>query len=151
MTSFTTTILVNATPATAFDAINRPRDWWGKDIQGDTDRLGGEWTYRYKDMHFSTHRTTEFVPGKRIVWDILDSEMTFLKDKSEWKGTKLIFDITPKGDKTEVRFTHAGLVPQVECYDICTDAWSGLIHGSLKGLIEGGEGQPDTVEKDNAA
>lgn len=150
MTDFTTTILVKATPATAFDAINRPRDWWGKSIEGITDCLGEKWTYRYKDMHFSTHRTSEFMPGKRVVWDVLDSELTFLKDRSEWKGTKLIFDIAPKGDRTEVRFTHAGLVPRVECYDMCADAWTGLIHDSLKGLIERGAGQPDTVEKNGS-
>ena len=134
------TILVDATPQQAFDAINRPRAWWGKEIEGDTDRLGAEWTYRYKDMHFSTHCTTEFVWGKRVVWDVLQLEMSFLKDKSEWKGTRLVFDISLKGDKTEVRFTHVGLVPQVECFDVCTDAGSGLIQESLKRLIDSGEG-----------
>lgn len=150
MTDFTRIITVNASPEAAFAAINQPRAWWGKDIEGDTASLGAEWTYRYKDMHFSKHRTTELVPGKKVVWDILDSEMSFLQDKSEWKGTKLVFDIAPNGDKTEIRFTHVGLVPHVECYDICTDAWSGLLQDSLKGLIESGKGLPDTVEKDAA-
>jgi hypothetical protein len=150
MTDFTTAILVSATPQQAFDAINRPRDWWGREIIGATDRLGEEWTYRYKDMHFSKHRTTELVPGKRVVWDVLDSELSFLQDKSEWKGTKLVFDIAPNGDKTEVRFTHVGLHPEVECYEMCEPAWTGLIQDSLKALIESGIGLPDTVEKDAA-
>lgn len=130
----------------AFDAINRPRDWWGKEIEGRTDRLGEEWTYRYKDMHVSKQRTTEFVRGRRVVWHVADAQMNFLKDKSEWKNTDLIFDIARKGDKTEIRFTHAGLVPEVECFDVCTNAWTGLIADSLKGLIESGQGLPDTVE-----
>ena len=69
--------------------------------------------------------------------------MSFVKDKTEWNGTKVIFDITKKGDKTEVRFTHVGLVPQYECYDACTDAWSGYIKGSLRNLITKGKGQPN--------
>ncbi|PTE10511.1 SRPBCC family protein [Mesorhizobium helmanticense] len=144
--SFTTTILVDQSPMAAFDAINRPRDWWGKEIEGRTDRLGEEWTYRYKDMHVSNQKTTEFMPGQRVVWHVVDAQMNFLNDKSEWKNTDLIFDIAQKGDKTEIRFTHAGLVPAVECFDICTNAWTGLIADSLKGLIENEQGLPDTVE-----
>lgn len=143
--SFTTTILVDKSPDEAIAAIIRPRHWWGKAIEGTTDRVGQEWTYRYKDLHFSRQRTTELTPDK-VVWHVADAEMSFLKDKSEWKGTDLVFDVAPKGDKTEVRFTHAGLVPDVECYDICTNGWSGLIHGSLKSLIETGKGIPDSVE-----
>ena len=144
--SFTTTILVDKSPEAAFDAINRPREWWGREIEGSTDRLGEEWTYRYKDMHFSRHRTTELVPGRRVAWRVVDSHMSFLKDKEEWKDTELTFDIARKGDQTEIRFTHVGLVPGAECFEICTDAWSGLIGDSLKELIETGEGLPDTVE-----
>ena len=28
------------------------------------------------------------------------------------------------GSRNEVRFTHAGLVPDIECYDDCSNAWS---------------------------
>lgn len=144
--SFTTTILVDQSPQVAFEAINRPREWWGREIEGRTDHLGEEWTYRYKNMHFSRHRTTELVPDQRVVWRVVDSQMNFLKDKEEWKDTELTFDVARKGGQTEIRFTHVGLVPGEECFDICTDAWSGLIGESLKGLIENGRGLPDTVE-----
>jgi hypothetical protein len=143
---FTTTVLVNRSPKEAFDAINRPRDWWGRDIEGRTDRADEEWTYRYKDMHFSRQRTAELVPDRKVVWHVLEARMNFLQDKTEWEDTKMIFDISRKGDKTEIRFTHAGLVPEVECFDICKSAWTGLIADSLQNLIETGEGLPDTVE-----
>jgi len=143
---FTTTILVDRTAKEAFDAINRPRDWWGEAIEGQTDRLGEEWTYRYKDMHFSRHKTTELVPDRKVVWQVVDAQMNFLQDKAEWRGTEIIFDIAPKDGKTQIRFTHAGLVPEVECFEVCKNAWSGLIGDSLFKLIETGEGLPDTVE-----
>lgn len=143
---FTTAILVDQSAKEAFDAINRPREWWGKEIEGHTDRLNDEWAYRYKDMHYSKHRTIELVPERKVVWHVVDSQMNFLRDKAEWKDTKIVFDISRKGDKTEIRFTHAGLVPEVECFDICQNAWSGLIGDSLRKLIETGQGLPDTVE-----
>jgi hypothetical protein len=37
------------------------------------------------------------------------NDFNFIKDKTEWNGTDVTFDIMKKGDKTEVRFTHAGL------------------------------------------
>lgn len=143
---FTTTILVDRSAREAFDAINRPRDWWGREIDGQTDRLGEEWTYRYKDMHFSRQKTIELVPDRKVVWQVVDAQMNFLQDKAEWRGTEIVFDISPKDGKTQIRFTHAGLVPEVECFEVCKSAWSGLIGDSLLELIETGEGLPDTVE-----
>jgi hypothetical protein len=42
-------------------------------------------------------------------------------------GTTITFDITEVDGGTQVRFTHVGLVPEFECYDVCSDAWGGLI------------------------
>jgi hypothetical protein len=135
----TYTILVDQTPEEAFNAINNVREWWTGDIEGSTDKLNGEFTYRYKDFHYSKQKITEFIPGKKVVWLITDSSLEFLKKKDEWVGTKVIFDITKKGDKTEVRFTHLGIVPSIECYDKCSNAWGSYVNGSLKNLITKGK------------
>lgn len=144
---FTLSITVDKSPEAAFAAINDPRAWWGENIVGITDRLGEEWTYRYKDLHQSRQKVAELVPGKRIAWQVVDATMSFLQDKHEWTGTTIVFDLTPIAGGTEIRFTHVGLAPRVECFDVCSDAWTGLITGSLKGFIERGEGDPDSVEK----
>ena len=81
---FSTVILVDQTPKAAFDAINNPRAWWGQDIDGNTDVIGEEWSYRYKDMHYSMHRTVELVPGRKVVWHVVDGTLNFVHDKSEW-------------------------------------------------------------------
>lgn len=140
--NYTTTFIVDQTPEEVFAAINDVRGWWSGEIEGDTEKLGAEWTYRYKDIHRSKQKTTELVPGKKVVWHVVDSYLKFVEDKTEWNGTDIIFDISKKGDKTEVRFTHVGLAPAIECFNKCSDAWNSIINGSLQSLITGGKGQP---------
>ena len=141
--SLTKTFAVDQTPSEVFAAINNVRGWWSGDIQGDTDRLGAEFTYRNKDVHRSTQKITELAPGKRIVWRVIDSDLTFLKKRNEWNGTKIVFDISKKKDRTEVTFTHEGLVPDHECFDVCSNAWGFYITDSLRKLITSGQGQPN--------
>jgi hypothetical protein len=140
---FTTNISVDQNPEETFAAINNVRGWWSGEIEGNTDKLGAEFTYRYKDVHRSQQKITEFVPGKRVVWQVLDSQLSFVKDQSEWTGTEIVFEISEKNGKTEVRFTHAGLVPEYECFDDCSNAWGTLVNGNLRKLIATGECQPD--------
>ena len=143
--NYTTTFSVDKTPKEVFAAINNVRGWWTGEpgIEGSTDKLGDEFTYRYTPHHYSKQKITEFIPGKKIVWLVVDSSINFVKDKSEWKGTKITFEIAKKGDKTEVRFTHVGLVPDIECYGACSNAWGSYIKSSLRNLITKGKGQPN--------
>jgi hypothetical protein len=145
--NLTSSFTVDQTPEEAFAAINNVRGWWSGDIEGSTDKLGDEWTYRYKDVHYSKQKITELVPGKKVVWLVLDSYLNFIKDKTEWNGSKITFEIAKKGHKTEVRFTHVGLVPDHECYGACSNAWGGYINGSLRSLITTGKGQPNQKEQ----
>ncbi|HUA99663.1 MAG TPA: SRPBCC domain-containing protein [Terracidiphilus sp.] len=140
---FTTSFTVDQTPDAVFSSINNVRGWWSGEIDGAADKLGARFTYRYEDMHKSTQQVTEFVPGKRVVWHVTDAELAFVKDKSEWIGTDIIFEITRKAGKTELRFMHAGLVPAFECYGGCSGAWGALVEGNLRKLIETGKNQPD--------
>ncbi len=140
--SLTYTIEVDQTPEQVFRAINDPRAWWAGEFEGKTDVLGAEFTYRYKQMHHSTQKITELVPGKRVAWHVTDSNLSFLRDKAEWNGTDITFDIARKGAKTEVRFTHVGLVPAIECYGACSGAWGFLVKESLRSLIATGTGVP---------
>jgi hypothetical protein len=140
---FTTTIVVDRSPEQAFTAINNVRGWWSGNVEGDTDRLGAEFTYRYQSAHRSTQKVTELVPGKKVVWHVLDSCLSFAADPSEWNGTDIVFEIGERNGKTEVRFTHVGLVSDFDCYDNCSNAWSMLVNGNLQRLIKTGRTQPD--------
>jgi len=147
---YTTSFTVDQTPEEAFNAINNVRGWWSENIEGSTDKLGAEFTYRYEDVHFCKIRITELVPGKKVGWHVLDNRFNFTKDKSEWKDTKIVFEVSQKADKTEIHFAHLGLVPEYECFDVCSNAWGSYINGSLRSLITTGKGQPNQKEKSAA-
>jgi len=146
--NFTTALLVDETPEEVFNAVNNVRGWWSQEIEGDTDKLNAEFIYHYKDVHISKMKITEFVPGKRITWLVMENYFNFTNDKNEWKGNKIIFEIAQKGDKTELQFTQEGLVPAYECYDVCHDAWTNYIQKSLRSLITTGKGQPNPKGED---
>jgi hypothetical protein len=139
---FTTTITVDQSPKDVFDAVNNVRGWWSGEIVGRTDKLGASFTYRYEDLHRTTQKITEFVPGKRVVWHVSKGRLNFVKDKNEWNGTEIVFEIAKKAKKTQLRFTHTGLVPSVECYGDCSGAWGFFIKESLRSLITTGKGKP---------
>ena len=136
MNDFTTTFTVDASPEQVFDAINDVRAWWTGDIEGATSALGDVFTYTHAPQHRSVQRITESVPGERVVWHVDDAELTFVDDRDEWIGTDITFDIAPASGGTELRFSHIGLTPGVECYDACSNAWGSYINGSLRKLIE---------------
>lgn len=133
---------VDQSPKEVFDAINDVGSWWSGEIEGDTEKLGAEFTYRVPEMHRSRQKITESIPGKKIVWHVVDAHLSFVEDKSEWKGTDIVFVIAKKGDKTEVHFTHLGLTSAYECYEDCSNGWNALVKGNLRKRITTGQAQP---------
>jgi uncharacterized protein YndB with AHSA1/START domain len=140
---FTTSFTVDQSPEEVFKAINNIRGWWSGEVEGSANGLGAEFTYRYHDMHKSTQKVTEYIPGKKAVWNVVDAELTFVSDKKEWIGTDIVFEVAEKDGKTELRFTHAGLVPAFECYGGCSGAWGMLVGTNLRNFISTGKNQPD--------
>lgn len=144
--NYTNSFLVEQSPEEVFAAINNVRGWWSEEIDGSTDELGAEFTYRYQDVHRCTLKITELVPGQKVVWHVVDNYFNFVKDQSEWIGTDIVFEIYREGIQTEVCFSHVGLVPAHECYDVCEEGW-GFALSSLRNLITTGKGQPNPSEE----
>jgi ribosome-associated toxin RatA of RatAB toxin-antitoxin module len=144
---YTTTILVSQSPKEVFDSINNVKGWWSENVNGKTDEPNAEFLYNYRDVHICKLKIVEFVPNQKVVWLVLDNHFNFTADESEWKGNKIVFEISEKDNQTQLQFTHQGLTPEYECYNVCNDAWTSYIQGSLKNLIATGKGNPNTKEE----
>lgn len=129
---------VDRTPAEAFAAIIDPRAWWSSTIEGRTDRVGEIFNHTYGDMHRCRMEVTELVPAETVTWHVLENYFSFTADATEWTGTDLTFRIAETAAGTLVTFTHVGLVPKYECYELCSDAWSDAVGGGLRRLIATG-------------
>jgi hypothetical protein len=141
--NFTTSILVDQTPEVVFNAVTNVRGWWSRDLEGNSQKLNDEFIFQVEGVHYSKQKLIKVIPDKKVVWLVTDSKLTFVKDTNEWTGTKVIFDISTQGHKTKLTFTHHGLVPEVECYDACSPAWTQYVQNSLFRLITTGTGNPN--------
>jgi uncharacterized protein YndB with AHSA1/START domain len=141
--SFTVVLQLDALPAVVFRAIADPRRWWSEQIVGDTDRLGGSFVFEVPGIHFTRFTITRFEPDSLVVWHADEARLTFVADQGEWTGTEVRFELTPRDGGTELRFIHVGLVPDFECYEACSTAWSSYLSGSLARLAETGLGDPN--------
>ncbi len=144
--SYTTSFSIDRTPEEVFDAITDVRSWWMTKIDGDNRTVGAEFSYRVPGVHYCTMRVTELVPGEKVVWQVVDNHMSFIEDQSEWKGTEIRFELFREDGATRLRFTHDGLVPSYECFDVCRNAWTFYVGDSLRSLAATGEGKPSDPE-----
>ena len=145
--NYTITFLVKQSPGEVYQAVNNVRGWWSEALEGDSEKLNDEFSYRHGEIHYSKHRLTEVIPDKKIVWLTLDSQLTFANPQNEWNGTHVIFDISNQGEQTQLTITHQGLVPAFECFESCTKGWNYYLQNSLLPLITTGKGNPDKAAK----
>src|SRR5258708_5251085 len=118
---YSSAITVNATAQDAFNSINNVTKWWTENLEGKSQKMNDEFTVRFGTT-WKTFKIIEVVPSKKVVWQVTDCYMPWNNDKTEWTGTKISFEISGKDNKTEIRFTHLGLVPAFECFDACSNA-----------------------------
>ena len=146
--NFTTTLIVDQTPEEVFNVVRNVRGWWSgyysEEFEGNTEKLNDEFSFRAGGgAHYSRQKLIEVIPNKKVVWLVTDSNLDFLEKKDEWTGTKVVFDISTKANKTQLVFTHDGLMPEIECYNSCAPAWSQYLHNKLLPLITSGNGNTD--------
>jgi activator of Hsp90 ATPase-like protein len=138
--SFTVTLTTDQSPHQVFKAITNVAAWWSgyysEEIWGGTQKQNDEFTFRAGGgMHYSKQKLIEVIPDKKVVWQITESNLSFLKKTDEWTGTKVVFDITERGGKTSLTFTHEGLSPDIECFDSCAPAWSQYLQNKLLPIL----------------
>lgn len=146
-TDYTLTLLLTATPAEVFEAITDVRGWWSENITGETDTKGAIFNYSFKDVHRCKIEVTELIPNQKVVWQVLENHFNFTKDPKEWVGNHIIFKIETTEEGTRLTFTHLGLIPEYECYQICHDCWTDYLQNSFTQLLSTGKGSPNPKEE----
>lgn len=146
--NYTKIFFTNKNPSEVFQAIQNFRGWWSEEIEGNTDVLNETFFYHYKDVHLCKIKLIEKFLDKKLIYEIIDNQFSFTEDKTEWTGTKLIFEISTENHQTNVKFTHEGLTSEYECYNICNESWGNYIGKSLFNLIENGKGNPNPNDED---
>ncbi|HEU4610268.1 MAG TPA: SRPBCC domain-containing protein [Chitinophagaceae bacterium] len=140
MHSFSIELLSDQSPASVFEAVRNIGQWWcgqyGEDISGNWEKPGDEFVFKAGDgAHYSRQKMVECIPPERIVWEIVESKLSYLDQPDEWNGSALLFEIEAQDGKTRLRFTHRGLMPTLACYDSCSTAWNKYWKNSLAPLL----------------
>ena len=138
--NFHSTITVDAPASEAIKKISNIPEWWGITFTGSSEKQNDKFTVKMSGDSFFNFTVIELIPSKRVVWLVTDCNMPWYSDKKEWTNTKLIFDITENNGVTELKFTHEGLTPEVECYKDCESGWTHWIKTSLLSYFTTGKG-----------
>ena len=88
--------------------------------------------FDFKNGDWYTIKIVELIPGKKILWDVIDAEQTWHEDRKEWAGTNIVFEISPLKNGSKVTLTHSGLTPEAECYDKCKMGWDYLMQRRIQ-------------------
>lgn len=145
--NFNATITVDASASEAIKKISNIPEWWGITFSGSAKKQNDTFIVKMSGDSFFNFKVTEIIPNKKIVWLVTDCNMPWYADKKEWTNTKLIFDLTENKGVTELKFTHEGLTPEVECYKDCAPGWTHWIKTSLFSYFTTGKGvfRPPTI------
>ncbi|MDM1553282.1 SRPBCC domain-containing protein [Chryseobacterium indologenes] len=144
MNNYTNTIEVKTTENKAYDALAYKINlWWTEMFEGASAQIGDVFTIRFGESIHKTMRVEEAIPDTKIIWYVEDSLIALpeLKNQTEWIGTTIIWEIQQTEESSQIKVTHLGLNPDVECYDICSNGWVQFL-GSLKLFLETGTGTP---------
>jgi hypothetical protein len=123
MNHFQQTLVLAASPAAVYAALTTPaglRGWWTEDCD------------------------VAVEPGREVRWLCVGAHIAAgqLARRDEWIGTRLVFRIAAEGaGRTRLEFEHLGLVPEFECYGMCSSGWRHYM-ASLARFVETGVGTP---------
>ncbi|HEY0755642.1 MAG TPA: hypothetical protein VGD98_16915 [Ktedonobacteraceae bacterium] len=135
-------LTANVYPREAFEKISRVSEWWSKDFTGESQKLNDVFTVRFSSGDMYKAKISEMQPDTTITWEFIDTYQGWVKDHTEWVGTKIIWEVIPQNDGVEVKMTHSGLVPALECFNQCTKGWNYLTLESLFKFLNEGKGLP---------
>lgn len=148
--SYTREIIVSNTPHAAYRALTSEFDKWWTECSGPVIAVGDEVTFRFDPTYWKM-RATKLVPNESVELKCIEAhhihEGLPASIRKEWEGTILKWHIQQQGDCTKISFIHEGLIPSLNCYEICEMGWDHFFVNSLKKYLDSGECNPETIEE----
>ena len=143
--SYSTSVLIEANSEAIFNAITQSvQEWWGN-TDSVSSKLDDEFTTSFGKT-FWKFKIVELKRNSKIVWECIDAKHIhagYDGIEKEWIGTKVEWFLEVKSqNETILNFVHNGLVPELNCYEICWPAWKRFATQSLKNFVETGKGMP---------
>lgn len=136
-------ITVNKPPSEVYAAITEHiQDWWSNDLTGAAASTGDQFNIAFNKTR-KTFSIVEAMPNEQIIWECVKAyiDMSSLKNKAEWEGTRLIWTLSTNGQGTTLTFLHEGLDQSFECYSVCEAGWDTFL-ASLHTYLSTGIGKP---------
>ena len=129
----------DVTAKEAFHRIADVRRWWTNTFKGKAVNVNDKFevTFGKTNVKFEV---TEAIPFSKLVWQVTDCYLDWINDKTEWKGTEIIWEVSEGRKGTKITMTHHGLVPGLECYNDCEAGWNQYVGESIPKLISTGMG-----------
>lgn len=120
--SYTKTLTIAATPEEVFAALTNPDQvtaWWNAKCATGSGETGGELRITFGSEERPT--VIRVLAAHRpdvVVWEVTCSPLI-----PDWEGTRPTFTMAATADGCRLDFTHHGLVPNLECFELCNVDW----------------------------
>ena len=138
-------LVIAAPPAIVYAALTTAaglRGWWTQDCDI-SQQVGEEHHFRF-GPHYKTMRIERLETEREVRWHGTAAHIAMpqLSRKDEWVGTDIVFRLQALASgQTRLDFEHIGLLPALECYEMCRQGWQHYL-GSLQQYAETGRGTP---------
>lgn len=129
----------------AYRKVAHVSDWWNKASTGSAQEVGDRFRVDFGST-WVDFKVVEAAPNRRLVWHVENCHLHWLENKTEWKDTEVVWEIAGVNGVTEVKMTHVGLTPEVECFGACEAGWNFHVGKSLLKLLTEGHGLPDNAK-----
>jgi hypothetical protein len=151
---FKKTINVKTSNEKVFKAITTDvNKWWGNVDNKMANKIGSEFSVFFEENTEWRFVISELREFSHVTWKCIYANHSFsgLKGiKEEWLNSEIIFVCkVQKDNMVQLSFTHKGLTPDLNCYEICNAGWTHFIVNSLKQYLETGTGTPNLVNTKN--
>jgi hypothetical protein len=143
MAPYSADILVSVKPESVYKAITINIDKWWTELSNQALQIGDQLTIRFEKTTSWVLKVTEATKNKSLTWKVVEAnhDLEVITKKDEWKGTTIKWEIVEENFGSKVTLTHQGLVPNLECFEVCQAGWNYFL-GSLKDYLETGTGYP---------